>query len=49
MGTPGYYLERDDWEDGDKQWDIWALAAIIIECDMERNNYYSCKCEADSK
>lgn len=49
MGTPGYFPDRDDWKEGDVQWDVWALAAIIIECDMKRNEYYSCKRESDSK
>ena len=49
MGTPGYYPEREDWRDGDLQWDVWALAAIIIECDMPRNEYYSTRCEKDAK
>ena len=49
MGTPGYYPEREDWRDGDTQWDVWALAAMIIESDMPRNEYYSCRCEKDSK
>nr|AAB42033.1 57 kD zinc finger/protein kinase chimera [Oxytricha fallax] len=48
MGTPGYYPEREDWRDGDFQWDVWALAAIIIECDMPRNDYYSTRCEKDA-
>lgn len=49
MGTPGYYPEREDWKDGDYQWDVWALAAIILECDMERDAYFSTKCEKDGK
>ena len=48
-GTPGYFPEREDWRDGDIKWDIWALAAIICECDMARNDYYSSKREKDSK
>lgn len=48
-GTPGYFPEREDWRDGDTQWDIWALAVIIIESDMPRNDYFSCRGERDSK
>ena len=48
-GTPGYFIEREDWRDGDIAWDIWELAVIIIESDMPRNDYFSCKSERDSK
>lgn len=49
MGTHGYFPIRDDWKDGDFQWDVWAMAAVIIECDMPRNEYYSCKGEKDAQ
>ena len=38
-GTPGYFPLRDDLFDGSTEWDIWAFAAIILESDMEVNEY----------
>lgn len=38
-GTPGYFPLRDDLLDGSTEWDIWAFAAIILESDMEVNEY----------
>ena len=37
------------WRDGSTKWDIWAVAAIILECDMDNDAYRSCKDEADTK
>ena len=48
-GTPGYFPTKDMWRDGSTKWDIWAVAAIILECDMDSDSYRSCKDEADTK
>ena len=37
--TPGYFPMNEDLRDGSVLWDIWALAAMILECDMEVNEY----------
>lgn len=39
-GTPGYYPVRPNLKDGSTAWDIWAIAAIILECDMRPGEYY---------
>lgn len=39
LGTPGYFPATDQWRDGSTQWDIWALGAIILECDMPIDEY----------
>ena len=49
LGTPGYFPIRGKWLDGNIQWDIWALAAIILECDMEKDEYYKTKSEERAK
>ena len=40
---------REKWTSGSIQWDIWALAAIILECDMPQLEYYAVKCEKQAK
>ena len=40
QGTPGYFPERQTWLNGSVQWDIWSIVAIILECDMEPEEYY---------
>ena len=39
LGTPGYFPMAKVWRDGSKKWDIWALAAIILEADMNIDVY----------
>jgi len=34
LGTPGYYPNFPNLRDGSTRWDIWALAAVILEADM---------------
>lgn len=48
-GTPGYFPIRDTWNNGSVQWDIWALAVIILESDMEVNEYIICDSEREGK
>jgi hypothetical protein len=38
-GTPGYYPLNDELRDGSSRWDIWAIGAIILESNMERDEY----------
>ena len=38
-GTPGYFPERENLKDGSTKWDSYALAAIALECDMEKDAY----------
>lgn len=33
-GTPLYFPEDVEWRNGSKKWDVWAIAAIILEADM---------------
>lgn len=40
LGTPGYFPTSKDWKQGDRSWDIYALGAIICECDMPLDEYY---------
>jgi hypothetical protein len=47
-GTPGYFPLREDWRDGSVRWDVWAMAAIILESNMEKDAYYDTKDERDS-
>ena len=39
FGTPGYYPSATKWRDGSRKWDIWSLAAIILEADMDLDEY----------
>ena len=48
-GTPGYFPLANKWRDGSKKWDIWAMAAIILECDIHKDGYYKTKGENDTK
>jgi len=40
LGTPGYFPFRDNWRDGSKLWDVWAICAILCEADMKYDEYY---------
>ena len=48
-GTPGYEPENFNFEDGDPQWDLYSLVAIIAECDMGVNTYLKVKNEREGK
>lgn len=48
-GTPGYIPFAYNWRDGSRRWDVWALAAMILEADMEKDSYYKTKGEDDTK
>jgi hypothetical protein len=48
-GTPGYFPLRDTWHNGSIQRDIWSLAVIILESDMEQNEYAQCDSEREGK
>jgi serine/threonine protein kinase len=41
-GTPGYFPLREEWRNGSDKWDIWALAAMILEADMDKREYFRC-------
>ena len=40
---------RDDWRDGPKRWDVWSIAAMLLECDMEKDEYLKAKQDKDTK
>ena len=40
-GTAGYYPQSRKWRNGSFKWDLWALAALICECDMPKDAYRS--------
>ena len=44
-GTPGYFPIRPNLKDGSVLWDVWAIAAIILEADMRPGEYYGVKDE----
>ena len=48
-GTPGYYPDNFQFEDGDVQWDLYAFVAIVAECDMGVNEYMKVKNEREGK
>ena len=48
-GTPGYQPDDKRWQDGSKLWDIYALACIIVECDMPNDEYKRVKEEREGK
>ena len=39
VGTDGYYPFKPQMEDGSPKWDIWALGAMILEADLEKDRY----------
>jgi hypothetical protein len=48
-GTPGYFPERENLKDGSTKWDSYALAAMILEADMEKDAYLSVQSERGTK
>jgi hypothetical protein len=40
---------RDDWRDGSKKWDVWSFAAILLECDMDKDEYLHTKDDSQAK
>ncbi len=47
-GTEGYFPEKEQLRDGSTKWDIWSLGAMILEADLERNEYLRVKNERGS-
>lgn len=39
VGTPGYFPNARELRNGSTLWDIWSLGAIILESDMEKDEY----------
>ena len=48
-GTPTYQPEKLQWHDGSVRWDLYSLACIAVECDMERDVYFKLEYEEESK
>lgn len=48
LGTPGYQPDAGAWDDTNENWDYWALGAIVLECDMKPNQYFSVKNEKEA-
>jgi serine/threonine protein kinase len=48
-GTPGYQPHDFKFQDGDPQWDLYSLVAIIAECDMGTSDYMRVKSERESE
>ena len=38
-GTPGYFPENAEWRNGSKKWDMYAIGAIFLECDLPKKRY----------
>jgi len=49
LGTPGYYPNFINLRDGSTRWDVWAVAAIILESDMEPGVYRTVSNERGSQ
>jgi serine/threonine protein kinase len=39
-GTEDYFPESANLRDGSTKWDVYAMAAVILECDLEKDAYY---------
>jgi len=39
-GTEGYFPETGSLRDGSTKWDVYAMAAVILECDLDKDAYY---------
>jgi serine/threonine protein kinase len=48
-GTPGYQPSNYKFQDGDPQWDLYSLVAIIAECDMGTSEYMRVKNEKEGE
>ena len=48
-GTEGYFPDVSYLRDGSTIWDRYALAAIILECDMERDGYLGVNTEKETR
>jgi hypothetical protein len=44
-GTPGYYPLRPNLKDGSTIWDVWSIAAMILEADMPVGEYMAIQSE----
>ena len=40
---------RDDWRDGSKKWDVWAISAMLLECDLDKDDYLKTKDDKEAK
>jgi hypothetical protein len=34
---------KDNWKDGSTKWDVWSLAAMILEADLKVNSFFKVK------
>jgi len=39
VGTEGYYPYKPYLDYGSTKWDVWALGAMILEADLEKDEY----------
>ena len=48
-GTPGYYPQRPHWRDGSIKWDVWSFAAMLLEADMDKDEYIYTNNETEAR
>ena len=39
VGKDGYYPYKPNLDDGSPKWDVWGLGAMILEADLEKDQY----------
>jgi hypothetical protein len=44
-GTPGYYPNHENWNDGHTMWNVYDLTVIILEMDMPKDALIKAKDE----
>jgi len=47
-GTPGYFPNKPNLKDGSTSWDVWAMAAIVLESDMRPGEYFGVSTERNA-
>jgi serine/threonine protein kinase len=48
-GTPGYQPDHERWMDGYYMYDVFSLACIAVECDMEKDQFMKVGRESEIK
>jgi serine/threonine protein kinase len=49
VGTDGYYPYKPNLDDGSPRWDVWALGAMILEADLEKDQYINVNNESTAQ
>jgi serine/threonine protein kinase len=48
-GTHGYFPLKPHWRDGSIRWDVWSFAAMLLEADLDKEEYIHTNNETEAR